>query len=81
MPDALPIADQRYRSIEETINTVLNYLLLTHTDIHTWILSGTTQVSQYQKGKTRKVKPIRIYWNRVVASAEANANLHLDPDI
>jgi len=26
-----------------------------------WILSGTTQVSQYQKGKTRKVKPIWIY--------------------
>jgi len=23
-----------------------------------WILCGTTQMSQYQKGKTRKVKPI-----------------------
>ena len=23
-----------------------------------WILSGTTRVSRYQKGKTRKVKPI-----------------------
>ena len=27
-------------------------------------LSGTTQVSQYQKGKTRKVKPISIYWSK-----------------
>jgi len=26
-----------------------------------WILSGTTRVGQYQKGKTRKVKPIWIY--------------------
>jgi len=40
---------------------------LTHTHAHTtilqlfWILSGTTRVSQHQKGKTRKVKPIWIY--------------------
>jgi len=27
-------------------------------------LSGTTQVSRYQKGKTRKVKPIWIYWSK-----------------
>jgi len=27
-------------------------------------LSGTARVSQYQKGKTRKVKPIWIYWSR-----------------
>jgi len=26
-----------------------------------WILSGTIRVSRYQKGKTRKVKPIWIY--------------------
>jgi len=29
-----------------------------------WILSGTTRVSQYQKGKTRKVKPIWVYWSK-----------------
>jgi len=28
-----------------------------------WILSET-QVSWYQKGKTRKVKPIWIYWSK-----------------
>jgi len=27
-------------------------------------MSGTTQVSQHQKGKTRKVKPIWIYWSK-----------------
>jgi len=40
-----------------------------------WILSGTTQVSRYQKGKIRKVKPIWIYWSKrqsvAVASAES----------
>ena len=30
-----------------------------------WILSRTTRVSQYQKGKTRKVKPIWIYWSKM----------------
>jgi len=29
-----------------------------------WILSRTIQVSQFQKGKTRKVKPIWIYWSK-----------------
>ena len=29
-----------------------------------WILSGITRVSRYQKGKTRKVKPIWIYWSK-----------------
>jgi len=29
-----------------------------------WTLSGTTPVSRYQKGKTRKVKPIWIYWSK-----------------
>jgi len=28
------------------------------------LLSRTTHVSRYQKGKTRKVKPIRIYWSK-----------------
>jgi len=42
----------------------------THTQTHTtilcpsWILSGTTQVSRHQKGKTKKVKPIWIYWSK-----------------
>ena len=27
-------------------------------------LSGTSRVSRYQKGKTRKVKPIWIYWSK-----------------
>jgi len=41
-----------------------------HSHTHTTILllfcnmSGTTQVSRYQKGKTRKVKPIWIYWSK-----------------
>jgi len=26
-------------------------------------VSGTTRVSRFQKGKTRKVKPIWIYWS------------------
>jgi len=29
-----------------------------------WTFSGTTRVSQYQKGKTRKVKPIWTYWSK-----------------
>jgi len=29
-----------------------------------WILSGTTRVSQHQKDKTRKVKPVSIYWSK-----------------
>jgi len=38
----------------------------THTTVlrPSWILSGTTQVSRHHKGKTRKVKPIWIYWAR-----------------
>jgi len=61
----------------------------THTHTHTqtvlrpsWILSRITWVSQHQKGKTRKVKPIWIYWSKrqwmAVASAGPYANLHLD---
>ena len=29
-----------------------------------WTVSRTTRVSRYQKGKTRKVKPIWIYWSK-----------------
>jgi len=29
-----------------------------------WTLSGTIQVSRHQEGKTRKVKPIWIYWSK-----------------
>jgi len=50
-----------------------------------WILSGTTRVSWHQKGKTRNVKPIWVYWSKrqwvAVVSAGPYANLHLDPDI
>ena len=33
-------------------------------DTDLWTLSETSQVSRYQKGKTRKVKPIWIYWSK-----------------
>jgi len=41
----------------------------THTCTHTvlqpsWILSGTSWLSRHQKGTTRKVKPVWIYWNK-----------------
>jgi len=38
----------------------------THTTVlwPSWILSGTTRVSRHQKGKTRKVKPVWIYWSK-----------------
>ena len=29
-----------------------------------WTVSGTTWISRYQKGKTRNVKPIWIYWSK-----------------
>jgi len=50
--------------------TILAQLRIQPTQEHThtytvilrlfWVLSGTTWVSRYQKGKTRKVKPIWI---------------------
>ena len=47
-------------------------------------MSGTSQLSWYQKGKTRKVKPIWIYQSKrqwvAVASAGPYANLHLAPE-
>jgi len=48
--------------IMSSILILLPPLLLLFTAL--WILSGTTRVSQYQKGKTMKVKPIWIYWNK-----------------
>jgi len=46
----------------------------THTHTHTtilllfWNMSRTTWVSRYQKGKTRKVKPIWICWSKEIVS-------------
>ena len=43
----------------------------THTTV-LWpscILSGTTRVSWHQKGKTRKIKPIWIYWNKIMSGS------------
>ena len=40
-------------------------ILTTTTNITTTILRPrTTRISQYQKGDTRKVKPIWIYWSK-----------------
>jgi len=38
----------------------------THTTIlqPSWILSDTTEMSWHQKGKTRKVKPVWIFWSK-----------------
>jgi len=38
-----------------------------------WILSGTMPVSWHQKCKTRKVKPIWIYWSKRQWVAVASA--------
>ena len=48
------------------LHVFVYYMLHTHTTIlqPSWILSETNQVSQHQKGKTRKVKPILIYWSK-----------------
>jgi len=45
---------------------VLISLAHTHTTIlwPSWILSGTAHMSCHQKDKTRKVKPIWIYWSK-----------------
>jgi len=47
-------------------------------------MSGTTQVSRYQKVKPGRLKPIWIYWSKrqwaAVASAGLYASLHLIPD-
>ena len=57
---------------------------ITHTHTHTHPfngpLSGTTQVSRYQKGKNQS----RFYWSKrqwvAVASSGPYANLHIAPD-
>ena len=38
-----------------------------------WTVSGTIWVSRYQKGKSRKVKPIWIYWSKRQWVAVASA--------
>ena len=65
-----------YLLTSDSVNSRLALLSNKHTHTHTrmhihttvlqpsWILSGATQVSQYQKDKTRKVKPIWIYWSK-----------------
>jgi len=42
------------------------YYTHTHTTIlqPSWIMSGTMRISRHRKGKTRKVKPIWIYWSK-----------------
>jgi len=57
--------------------------MLVHTHTHlTALFSGTTQVSQYQTGKTNL--DFRFYWRKrqwvAVASAGPYASLHLAPD-
>jgi len=44
---------------------VLNRMLLLLL-LHPFIgpLSGTSQVSRFQKGESRKVKPVWIYWSK-----------------
>ena len=49
-----------------------------HTHTHTilrpsWIFSRSIRISQYQKGKTRKVKPISTYWSKRQQVAVASA--------
>jgi len=52
---------------------ILWLLLLLQPFYGPWTLSGTTQVSWYQKGITRKVKPIWIYWSKRQWMAVASA--------
>jgi len=96
-PDALPAAQPTASKHWKTWALMLAILIESvsthiHTHKHThmtilypsWTLSRTIQVSQQQKGKSRKVKPIWIYWSKrqwvAVASAGPYASLHLDPD-
>jgi len=43
----------------------------THTTVlrPSWILSGTTLLSRHQTAKTRKVKPISIYWSKMMSGS------------
>jgi len=45
-----------------------------------WILSGTAQVSQYQKGKTKTNLDFLEQETVALVSAGSYANLHLAPD-
>jgi len=40
-----------------------DYYYYNHFTAH-WTVFGTTTVSRYQKGRTRKAKPIWIYWSK-----------------
>jgi len=50
----------------QTIKKLVPLIPPPHTTIlrPSWILSGSTRVSWHQTGKTRKVKPIWIYWSK-----------------
>jgi len=51
---------------DNNIHITHRHIQYTHITVlqPSWILSGTTRVSRHQKGKTRKVKPIWIYWSK-----------------
>jgi len=55
-------ADVSYSSTGSSFNTAVHMSQVSHTQTHTtvlllvWNMSGTTRVSRYQKGKTKKVK-------------------------
>ena len=51
-----------FHTVTSPMHSSLPCLYSTHTHTHTWIMSGTTRLSRHQKDKTRKVKPIWIYW-------------------
>jgi len=58
--------DRNLSSFECHSTTKARYTVPVHTHtvlLPSCILSGTTQVSQHQKGKTRKVKPIWVHWS------------------
>jgi len=83
-----PISAESCSQIDmhNSYNIQTYYITNCRTHTHTiilllfWKMSGTTRVSRYQKGKTRKVKPIWIYWSKrqwvAVASAGLYASLH-----
>ena len=61
--------------VEQSDDIDRNEVTHTHTHTHTpilslyWILSGTAQVSQHQKGKTSNVKSIWMYWSKRVSGS------------
>jgi len=70
------------RHVKIVYKTNLNYNTHTHTTVLLlfWNMPGTTRVSRYQKGKTRKLKPIWIYWSKRQEWQWLYASLHLIPD-